>query len=110
MIVEDKHLGVPQGIGTALLEESLYDEMGTPARQLQIMMPSATDAPMYRADHMESPRLTEYGIKAMGEGGTIPTPAAIGNAINDALKQIGAEVMETPFTRAVFVRRSGGSG
>ena len=34
----------------------------------------------------------------MGEGGTIPTPAAIGNAINDALKHIGAEVMETPFT------------
>jgi carbon-monoxide dehydrogenase large subunit len=34
----------------------------------------------------------------MGEGGTIPTPAAIGNAINDALKGIGAEVTETPFT------------
>jgi len=63
------------------------------------MMPSATDAPHYRIDHMESPSpFTEYGIKGMGEGGTIPTPAAIGNAINDALKQIGAEVMETPFT------------
>ena len=48
---------------------------------------------------MESPSpFTEYGIKGMGEGGTIPTPAAIGNAINDALKHIGAEVMETPFT------------
>ena len=102
MIVEGQTFGgATQGIGTALLEESLYDEMGNPGASTfaDYMMPSATDAPMYRVDHMESPSpFTEYGIKGMGEGGTIPTPAAIGNAINDALKQIGAEVMETPFT------------
>ena len=34
----------------------------------------------------------------MGEGGTIPTPALIGNAINDALKPLGAEVNETPIS------------
>ncbi len=41
---------------------------------------------------------TEFGIKGMGEGGTIPTPALIGNAINDALRPLGAEVNETPIS------------
>ncbi len=102
MIVEGQtYGGATQGIGTALLEESPYDELGNPGASTfaDYMMPSATDAPLYRIDHMVSPSpFTEYGIKGMGEGGTIPTPAAIGNAINDALKEIGAEVKETPFT------------
>ena len=102
MIVEGQtYGGATQGIGTALLEESPYDELGNPGASTfaDYMMPSATDAPLYRIDHMVSPSpFTEYGIKGMGEGGTIPTPAAIGNAINDALKGIGAEVKETPFT------------
>ena len=102
MIVEGQTFGgATQGIGTALLEESTYDSFGNPGASTfaDYMMPGATDAPHYRIDHMESPSpFTEYGIKGMGEGGTIPTPAAIGNAINDALKTIGAEVKETPFT------------
>lgn len=102
MIVEGQtYGGATQGIGTALLEESTYDSFGNPGASTfaDYMMPGATDAPHYRIDHMESPSpFTEYGIKGMGEGGTIPTPAAIGNAINDALKGIGAEVTETPFT------------
>ena len=102
MIVEGQtYGGATQGIGTALLEESTYDSFGNPGASTfaDYKMPGATDAPHYRIDHMESPSpFTEYGIKGMGEGGTIPTPAAIGNAINDALKEIGAEVTETPFT------------
>lgn len=102
MIVEGQtYGGATQGIGTALLEESPYDELGNPGASTfaDYMMPGATDAPHYRIDHLESPSpFTEYGIKGMGEGGTIPTPAAIGNAINDALRGIGAEVTETPFT------------
>ena len=102
MIVEGQtYGGATQGIGTALLEESPYDAFGNPGASTfaDYMMPGTTDAPHFRIDHMESPSpFTEYGIKGMGEGGTIPTPAAIGNAINDALKSIGAEVNETPFT------------
>ncbi len=102
MIVEGQTFGgATQGIGTALLEESGYDEAGNPLNSTfaDYTMPGATNAPHYRIDHIESPSpFTEYGIKGMGEGGTIPTPAAIGNAINDALKSIGAEVSETPFT------------
>jgi carbon-monoxide dehydrogenase large subunit len=41
---------------------------------------------------------TEYGMKGMGEGGAISPPAAIANAIRDALAPLGAEVNETPFT------------
>jgi carbon-monoxide dehydrogenase large subunit len=102
MIVEGQTFGgAAQGVGTALLEESPYDEGGNPLASTfaDYMMPGATDVPSYRIDHMESPSpFTEYGIKGVGEGGTIPTPAAIGNAINDALKSFGAEVTETPFT------------
>ena len=115
MIVEGQtYGGATQGIGTALLEESAFDDFGQPKASTfaDYMMPGATDAPHYRIDHIESPSpFTEYGIKGMGEGGTIPTPAAIGNAINDALKSIGAEVNETPFTprrvRAAIVSATG---
>jgi aerobic carbon-monoxide dehydrogenase large subunit len=41
---------------------------------------------------------TEYGMKGMGEGGAISPPAAIANAVRDALASIGAEVNETPMT------------
>ena len=41
---------------------------------------------------------TEYGMKGMGEGGAISPPAAIANAIRDALLELGAEVNETPMT------------
>lgn len=102
MIVEGQTFGgATQGIGTALLEESGFDATGQPTASTfaDYMMPGSTDAPHYRIDHIVSPSpFTEYGIKGMGEGGTIPTPAAIGNAINDALKAIGAEVGQTPFT------------
>jgi len=41
---------------------------------------------------------TEFGIKGVGEGGTIPTPGVIANAVNDALRGFGAEVNQTPIT------------
>ena len=41
---------------------------------------------------------TEFGIKGMGEGGAIGPPAALFNAVNDALKDLGVEVRETPLT------------
>lgn len=115
MIVEAQTFGgATQGIGTALLEESGYDGSGQPTASTfaDYTMPGATDAPHFRIRHMETPSpFTEFGIKGMGEGGTIPTPAAIGNAINDALKGIGAEVHHTPFTprrvRAAIVAARG---
>jgi carbon-monoxide dehydrogenase large subunit len=93
--------GATQGIGTALYEESPFDGAGQPLASTfaDYHMPGATEAPRYRLEHLVSPSPhTEFGIKGMGEGGTIPTPAVIGNAVNDALKSLGAEINETPIT------------
>jgi aerobic carbon-monoxide dehydrogenase large subunit len=52
-----------------------------------------------RVIHMESPSpYTEYGVKGVGEAGTIGAPGAILCAVNDALRPLGAEILETPAT------------
>jgi carbon-monoxide dehydrogenase large subunit len=55
--------------------------------------------PAARIDHMEtlSPH-TEFGVKGIGEGGAIAPPAAIANAVNDALRPLGAELLVSPLT------------
>ena len=93
--------GVAQGIGTALFEQIPYDEHGQPlaATLLDYHMPGAFELPPIRIAHMHTPALaTEYGIKGMGEGGAVAPPAAIANAVRDALAPLGAEVNETPVT------------
>ena len=93
--------GAAQGIGTALYEESPYDSSGQPLASTfaDYVMPGPTEIPSFRIEHMITPSPhTEHGIKGMGEGGTIPTPALIGNAINDALRGLGAEINETPIS------------
>ena len=55
--------------------------------------------PAIKIGHLHTPTPhTEYGMKGMGEGGAVAPPAAIANAIRDALSAIGAEVNETPIT------------
>lgn len=93
--------GIAQGIGTALYEEIPFDEAGQPLATTfaDYMMPCAPEIPMVRIAHMETPALaTEYGVKGVGEGGAIAPPAAIANAIADALRAIKAECNETPMT------------
>ena len=102
MIVEAQVVGgVAQGLGTALYEEIPYDENGQPLAStfLDYMIPGAMEVPDVRVLHMETPSPhTKFGIKGMGEGGAIAPPAAVVNAINDALRPLGAEVNETPVT------------
>ncbi len=93
--------GAAQGIGTALYEESPFDGFGQPLASTfaDYHLPGAMEVPSIRIEHMVTPSPhTEHGIKGMGEGGTIPTPAVIGNAVNDALRRYGAEVSRTPIT------------
>ncbi|GAA4340112.1 xanthine dehydrogenase family protein molybdopterin-binding subunit [Pigmentiphaga soli] len=98
--------GAAQGIGTALLEEMRYSEEGQPMASTlaDYMLPGATDVPDFRIEHMETPApYTEFGQKGIGESGAIGSPAAIANAVNDALRPLGAEVNELPVTpRAVL--------
>jgi carbon-monoxide dehydrogenase large subunit len=62
-------------------------------------MPGASEMPAIKIGHLHTPTPhTEYGMKGMGEGGAVAPPAAIANAVRDALASIGAEVNETPLT------------
>ena len=64
-------------------------------------MPGAAEVPAIKIGHLHNPAsATEYGMKGMGEGGAVAPPAAIANAVVDALASIGAEVNETPLTPA----------
>ena len=93
--------GIAQGIGTALYEEIPFNEGGQPLATTlaDYLLPGAPEIPAIKIGHMSTPTPhTEYGMKGMGEGGAISPPAAIANAIRDALLKIGAEVNETPMT------------
>jgi carbon-monoxide dehydrogenase large subunit len=95
------HGGVAQGIGTALYEEIPYDDQGQPRATtfLDYILPGATEVPAIRVEHQEtlSP-FTELGMKGMGEGGAIAPPAAIANAIVDALLPLRVPINFTPMT------------
>jgi aerobic carbon-monoxide dehydrogenase large subunit len=93
--------GVVQGIGTALFEEIPYDEVGHPlaGTLADYLMPGAAEMPAIKIGHLHTPTPhTEHGMKGMGEGGAVAPPAAIANAVCDALASIGAEINETPIT------------
>ena len=99
--------GGVQGLGTALYEEIPYDETGQPlaGTLADYLLPGAAEMPAIKIGHLHSltPH-TAYGMKGMGEGGAVAPPAAIANAIRDALAAIRAEVNETPITpRRVMV-------
>ena len=91
--------GTAQGIGTALYEEMPYDLEGQPLASTlaDYLLPGPTEVPAPRILHMETPSpYTEFGQKGIGEGGAIAPPAAIINAINDALKDMGVEITQSP--------------
>jgi carbon-monoxide dehydrogenase large subunit len=102
MIVDGQVIGgVAQGIGTALYEEMAYDAHAQPgaATLADYSLPGATEVPVLRIEHMETPSpYTRFGQKGIGEGGAIGPPAAIANAVNDALFALGARVDRLPIT------------
>ena len=93
--------GLAQGIGTALYEEMPFDASGQPLASTfsDYLLPGPTEVPAPRIDHMEtlSP-YTVFGQKGLGEGGAIAPPAAIANAVNDALRGIAIEINQSPIT------------
>lgn len=102
MIVDGQiYGGFAQGVGTALYEEMPFDARGQPlaATLADYMLPGPTEVPAPRLGHMETPSpYTRFGQKGIGEGGAIAPPAAITNAINDALAPLGAELLVSPVT------------
>ena len=102
MIAEGQvHGGIAQGIGNALLEEIIYDESGgiLTANLADYMPPTAREMPPIELHHRETPSTTSITkAKGLGEGGCIGAPAAIVNAINDALSEYGVVIEEIPAT------------
>ncbi|MEM1197751.1 MAG: xanthine dehydrogenase family protein molybdopterin-binding subunit [Pseudomonadota bacterium] len=95
------HGGVAQGIGAALFEEVVYDETGQniSASLVDYVVPSAAEVPPMTVNHLDAlAPSTLGGYRGMGEGGTIGAPAAIANALSDALSHLDVEISELPMT------------
>jgi aerobic carbon-monoxide dehydrogenase large subunit len=94
------HGGVAQGIGAALYEEIAFDEHGQvlSASLADYVLPAANEVPPMTVSHLKTQSPSVGGFRGMGEGGTIGAPAAIANAISDALMPFGIEITELPVT------------
>jgi carbon-monoxide dehydrogenase large subunit len=102
LIVEGQIVGgVAQGIGGALFEELTYDQQGNFLSQTlaDYCMPSAVQIPEVQIAHLHTPSpLNPLGVKGLGEGGAMAPPAAIANAVEDALGHLGVRIDATPIT------------
>jgi carbon-monoxide dehydrogenase large subunit len=90
--------GIVQGIGGALFEHCLYDEAGQMlnGNMMDYLVPMATEMPDIDIGHVVTPTAdSELGAKGAGEAGTAGAPACVMNAINDALRPLGAAPITT---------------
>jgi carbon-monoxide dehydrogenase large subunit len=106
--------GTAHGIGNALFEFMKYDASANPLTTTfqDYLLPSAPEVPECKIIHIETPNpLNPIGVKGAGEGGTIPAPAAIVSAIENALSPFGVRFTEMPLTpvRIVAVLRAAGA-
>ncbi|MFE7287181.1 xanthine dehydrogenase family protein molybdopterin-binding subunit [Streptomyces noursei] len=93
--------GIAQGIAGALFEQVTYDAQGEPSATsfMDYQVPTAHEIPDVAIHHLQTPcAFTETGAKGAGEGGTIGAPAAVLNAVNDALRPTGVELDDIPIT------------
>jgi carbon-monoxide dehydrogenase large subunit len=94
---------VAQAVGECLLEEVGYDEDGQPlaVNLYEYHLPTAQSLPRLLSELRETPSpFNPLGAKGVGEGGSIGTPAAIANAVADALAPLGIRHLDPPFTPA----------
>ncbi|OYX90247.1 MAG: carbon monoxide dehydrogenase [Azorhizobium sp. 32-67-21] len=101
LVDEQVRGGVVQGLGGALFEHCVYDSEGQlqNASMADYLVPMACEMPDIQVGHVVSPTAdSELGAKGAGEAGTAGAPAAVMNAINDALSPFGAVVTDMPFT------------
>lgn len=110
LVDEQVRGGVVQGIGAALFEECVYDAQGQMrnANMADYLVPMAPEMPDIQVGHVVTPTLSsELGAKGAGEAGTAGAPAAIMNAINDALTPFSKRVATQPFTPEAILRALG---
>ena len=97
------HGSTAHGIGATLLEEFVYDGEGQllTTTFMDYLKPTALDVPAFRVEALETPSpRTALGAKGVGEGGAIPSLAAIANAVEDALAPLGVTIRHLPLTPA----------
>jgi carbon-monoxide dehydrogenase large subunit len=102
--------GIAQGLGGALMEHCAYDEAGQPlcGTLMDYAVPTAADVPPLELHHLETPAPSiAGGYKGAGETGTTGAPAALLNAVNDALAPLGALITEQPITPERIVHALG---
>jgi aerobic carbon-monoxide dehydrogenase large subunit len=93
--------GVMQGIGAALYEEVIHNEDGQllTVNLVDYLVPTAVESINVEIVHLQTiASNTLGGFRGMGEGGTIGAPAAIANAVSDALSQLNIKITELPIT------------
>jgi carbon-monoxide dehydrogenase large subunit len=109
LLVEGQvHGAVCQGAGEALLETLAYDAEGQllTATLMDYALPRAADLPEPRIGHLQTPSPHfPGGVKGMGEGGTIGAPAALANAVADAVRHLGVRVTRLPISAEALGRR-----
>ena len=101
---------IVQGIGGALLEECLYDDQGLMrnASLADYLVPMSAEMPDITVAHIQTPTSSsQLGAKGAGEAGTAGAPAAVMNAINDALAPLKAQVWSQPITPDKILRSLG---
>jgi carbon-monoxide dehydrogenase large subunit len=99
--------GTAQGIGGVLLEDLAYDAEGQllTGSLADYLVPTATDIPDMQMVHQHTPSpLNPLGVKGVGEGGAVAPPAAVANAICDALAPFGVEFNSTPIRPEQIVK------
>jgi carbon-monoxide dehydrogenase large subunit len=104
LIVDGQILGgVAHGLSNALYEEAFYDADGQALASsfLDYPLPSAREMPRLELFHLTTPSpINPLGVKGAGEAGTLPVPAAVANAIEDALRHFGVRVNRMPLNPA----------
>ncbi len=102
--------GIVQGIGGAMFEEVCYDDEGQilNGSMADYLVPMSGEMPDMVIRHVETPtEESELGAKGAGEAGTAGAPAAVMNAINDAIRPLGGLVTQMPFTPERVLRALG---
>ena len=102
MIVEGQvHGGLTMGLAPALLEEIVYDENGQNLTStfMDYLLPTAVETPDWETDRTVTPSPHHpLGAKGIGESATVGAPAAIANAVVDAMWHLGVRNIDIPIT------------
>jgi carbon-monoxide dehydrogenase large subunit len=102
MIVDGMlHGGIAHGVGQALWEEAVYDDSGQliSGSMMEYALPKADQLPGFETERTVTPSTSNpLGVKGAGEAGAIAAPAAVANAVIDALSAFGIRHLDMPYT------------